>query len=204
MADPHTLPTADDSFVRLDARSLKVLAHPMRSRLVGALRSAGPSTATALAALLGTNSGATSYHLRKLAEVGLVEDTGDGEGKRRVWRAASSYTQWQPSDFDGDEDSESALNWLSRDYLRYLGERGERWLDAEPGWPAEWRDALGINDDSVLATAGQVSEMYAEIDAIVKRYRRVGQGNPAARRVSVWTVMYPIDLDRAPRAKDES
>jgi DNA-binding transcriptional ArsR family regulator len=200
MADPHSLPTPDDSFVRLDARSLKVLAHPMRSRLVGALRAAGPSTATALAARLGTNSGATSYHLRKLAEVGLVEDTGEGEGKRRVWRAASSYTQWQPSDFAGDEDSESALNWLSRDYLRYLGERGERWLDVEEVWPAEWRDALGINDDSVLATAAQVQAMYAEIDAVVKRYRRVGQGNPAARRVSVWTVMYPIDLDRTPRS----
>jgi DNA-binding transcriptional ArsR family regulator len=194
------LPSPDDSFVRLDARSLKVLAHPMRSRLVGALRSAGPSTATALAARLETNSGATSYHLRKLAEVGLVEDTGEGEGKRRLWRAASSYTQWQPSDFAGDEDSESALNWLSRDYLRYLGEKGERWLDVEEQWPLEWRDALGMNDDSVLATAEQVSAMYAEIDAIVKRYRRVGQGNPAARRVSVWTVMYPVDLDKAPRS----
>jgi DNA-binding transcriptional ArsR family regulator len=194
------LPSPDDSFVRLDARSLKVLAHPMRSRLVGALRSAGPSTATALAARLETNSGATSYHLRKLAEVGLVEDTGEGEGKRRLWRAASSYTQWQPSDFAGDEDSESALNWLSRDYLRYLGEKGERWLDVEEQWPLEWRDALGMNDDSVLATAEQVSAMYAEIDAIVKRYRRVGQGNPAARRISVWTVMYPIDLDKAPRS----
>mgnify|MGYP003578062306 CR=1 FL=1 len=68
----------------------------------------------------------------------------------------------------------------------------------------EWRDALGMNDDSVLATAEQVRAMYAEIDDIVKRYRRVGQGNPQARRISVWTVMYPIDLDRAPRGKDQS
>ena len=200
MSTPDAPQTPDDSFVRLDARSLKVLAHPMRSRLLGALRGAGPSTATDLAARLGTNSGATSYHLRKLAEVGLVEDTGEGEGKRRLWRAASSYTQWQASDFAGDDDSETALNWLSRDYLRYLGEKGERWLDVEGGWPLEWRDALGMNDDSVLATADQVKAMYAEIDAIVKRYRRVGQGSPQARRVSVWTVMYPIDLDKAPRS----
>src|SRR5512138_1473207 len=106
-APEHPVPP-DDSFVRLDARSLKVLAHPMRSRLLGALRGAGPSTATDLAARLGTNSGATSYHLRKLAEVGLVEDTGEGEGKRRVWRASSNYTQWHVSDFAGDEDSETA------------------------------------------------------------------------------------------------
>jgi DNA-binding transcriptional ArsR family regulator len=204
MPGPDQPLTPDDSFVRLDARSLKVLAHPMRSRLLGALRGAGPSTATDLAGRLGTNSGATSYHLRKLAEVGLVEDTGEGEGKRRLWQAASSYTQWQTSDFAGDEDSETALNWLSRDYLRYLGEKGERWLDVEGEWPLEWRDALGMNDDSVLATAEQVRAMYAEIDDVVKRYRRVGQGNPAARRVSVWTVMYPIDLDRTPRGKDQS
>lgn len=200
MAATNRPMTPDDSFVRLDARSLQVLAHPMRSRLVGALRAAGPSTATELATRLGTNSGATSYHLRKLAEVGLVEDTGEGEGKRRLWRASTSYTQWYASDFTGDEDAESALNWLSRDYLRYLGERGERWLDAEANWPVEWRDALGLNDDGILATAQQVKDLYAELDAVIKKYRRVGQGNPQARRVSVWTVMYPIDLDKAPRA----
>ncbi len=204
MSSPDRTASPDDSYVRLDARSLKVLAHPMRSRLLGALRGAGPSTATDLAARLGTNSGATSYHLRKLAEVGLVEDTGEGEGKRRVWRAASSYTQWHTSDFAGDEDSETALNWLTRDYLRYLGEKGERWLDVEGQWPLEWRDALGTNDDSVVATAEQVQAMFAEIDAVIKRYRRVGQGNPQARRVSVWTVMYPIDLDRVPKSKDQS
>lgn len=204
MPSPDRAGRPEDSYIRLDARSLHVLAHPMRSRLLGALRGAGPSTATGLAARLGTNSGATSYHLRKLAQVGLVEDTGAGEGRRRVWRAASSYTQWQVSDFVGEEDAETALNWLTRDYLRHLGEKGERWLDVEAEWPLEWRDALGTNDDSVVATAEQVQAMYGEIDAVVKRYRRVGQGNPQARRVAVWTVMYPIDLDRAPKPTDRS
>ncbi|WP_242653142.1 winged helix-turn-helix domain-containing protein, partial [Intrasporangium flavum] len=60
----------------LTPESLRVLAHPLRSRLLGALRRGGPATATDLAAALGTNSGATSYHLRKLESVGLVEDTG--------------------------------------------------------------------------------------------------------------------------------
>ena len=96
-------------FVRLDAKSVKVLAHPLRSRLVGALRLNGPSTATALAAALGTNSGATSYHLRKLAEVGLVVDTGEGDAKSRVWAAASQLTQFEASDFDDDDDAATAM-----------------------------------------------------------------------------------------------
>ena len=57
---------SDLTGVRLDASALRVLAHPLRSRLLSALRRGGPATATELAKTLGTNSGATSYHLRKL------------------------------------------------------------------------------------------------------------------------------------------
>ena len=99
--------------VRLDAASLKVLAHPLRSRLLSSLRRGGPSTATDLAATLGTNSGATSYHLRKLESVGLVADTGEGQGKRRLWRAATESHQFDASDFAGDEDSETAKSLAS-------------------------------------------------------------------------------------------
>ena len=54
--------------IRLDSHSLRALAHPLRLRLVGALRLHGPATATMLARRLDTNSGQTSYHLRQLAE----------------------------------------------------------------------------------------------------------------------------------------
>lgn len=188
--------------LRLDAAALKTLAHPLRSRLLSALRVGGPATATDLAATLGTNSGATSYHLRRLESVGLVADTGDGEGKRRLWRAATESHQWEPSDFAGDDDAESALGWLQRDYSRHLGERYERWLDVESAWPVDWRDAMGMDDSWVVATPDQARALRQELDDVVARYRRVGQGNPSARRVAVYAVMYPVDLDRAPRGGD--
>ncbi|QKE83896.1 helix-turn-helix domain-containing protein [Arthrobacter sp. NEB 688] len=189
--------------LRLDAASLKTLAHPLRSRLLSALRVGGPATATDLAAALGTNSGATSYHLRRLESVGLVADTGDGEGKRRLWRAATESHQWEPSDFAGDDDAESALGWLQRDYSRHLGERYERWLDVESAWPTDWRDAMGMDDSWVVATPDQARALRQELDDVVARYRRVGQGNPSARRVAVYAVMYPVDLDRAPRGGEQ-
>ncbi|WP_404381084.1 helix-turn-helix domain-containing protein [Knoellia locipacati] len=188
--------------LRLDATSLKVLAHPLRSRLLSTLRRGGPATATALATTLGTNSGATSYHLRKLESVGLVADTGEGKGKRRLWRAATESHQYEPSDFAGDEDAETALNWLVRDYTRHFSEQFERWLDVEAAWPPAWRDAAGMNDSYVIATPAQLQEMKAEIDDVIARYRRVGQGNPAARRLAVYSVTYPLDLDRIPRRED--
>jgi len=186
-------------FIRLDSTSVKVLAHPLRSRLIGALRMNGPSTATALAAALGTNSGATSYHLRKLAEVGLVVDTGDGDGKSRVWAAASTMTQFEVSDFDDDDDAATAMGWLTRDWLRHFTEKFGRWLDVQGNWPGVWRNRASMNDDMVVVTADQLRGMHAEIDTVVERYRRVGQGNPEAKRVAVYLVFYPIDMDKAPR-----
>ena len=78
-----------------------MLAHPLRSRLLRALRVDGPATATALAATLGTNTGATSYHLRKLASVGLVDETGEGRGRERWWRAATEMHGWSERDVAG-------------------------------------------------------------------------------------------------------
>jgi len=190
----------DMTGLRLDARALKVLAHPLRARLLSALRVDGRATATDLAAKLKTNSGATSYHLRKLEAVGLVSDTGEGEGKRRLWQAATDFHTWDASDFAGDEDSETALNWLVRDYSRHFAEKFDQWLDVEPTWPVAWRDAAGMSDSFVIATAEQVEALRAEIDELLLKYRRVGQGNPEARRLAVYSAIYPLDLDRTPRS----
>jgi DNA-binding transcriptional ArsR family regulator len=195
-------PAGDLTGIRLDAAALRVLAHPLRSRLLSRLRVGGPATATDLAAALGTNTGATSYHLRKLESVGLVADTGEGEGKRRLWRAATDSHQYEPSDFAGDEDAETALNWLVRDYTRHFAEQFERWLDVETTWPPAWRDAAGMSDSFIIATPEQVEELKREIDELIARYRRVGQGNPQARRLAVYSVLYPLDLEKAPKQQD--
>lgn len=184
--------------LRLDAEALRVLAHPLRSRLLTQLRLHGPATATELAAALVTNTGATSYHLRKLESVGLVADTGDGVGKRRVWQAASRGHEWTPSDFAGDEDAEASLGWLHRHYQGYFAQRVARWLETERAWPARWRDTLGSGDDGVLVTAEQATSMWDEIEAVVRRYRHAGDGDPDAIRVQVWTHLLPLD-DRIPQ-----
>jgi DNA-binding transcriptional ArsR family regulator len=187
------------SELHLTADAIKVLAHPLRSRLVSQLRRSGPSTATELAALLGTNSGATSYHLRRLETVGLVADTGDGKGKERVWRAATEQHSWTPSELAGDEDAVTALNWLSRDYLHHFATKAEQWLDVEHAWPVEWVDQLGLNDNVALVTLEQMTAMRRELEEVLQRYRRVGQGNPQAKRIAVYTYAYPVDLDGSPR-----
>ncbi len=62
-------------------QQLKALTHPTRLRMLGLLRIDGPATATTLAQRLGLNTGATSYHLRQLAQHGFVVDD-DSPGHR--------------------------------------------------------------------------------------------------------------------------
>ncbi len=184
--------------IRLDAEALRVLAHPLRSRLLSQLRLHGPATATELAEQLVTNTGATSYHLRKLESVGLVDDTGNGIGKRRVWQASSRSHSFEPSDFVGDPDAEASLSWLTAHYRSTHLERLERWAEVERTWPGHWRDALGSGDDGVRVTAEQAVALRQEIEAVIDRYREAGAGDPASIRVLVWTHLLPMD-DRAPQ-----
>ena len=66
--------TQPSSYQLTDPAALRALAHPLRGKLLAALRIDGPATASMLARRYGESSGATSYHLRQLARYGFVED----------------------------------------------------------------------------------------------------------------------------------
>jgi DNA-binding transcriptional ArsR family regulator len=189
--------TASHDDFRLTPEAVKVLAHPLRSRLLGTLRRGGPATATTLATALSTNSGATSYHLRKLESVGLVADTGEGAGKQRLWRAATSSHSWERTELARDEDAATALGWLERDYLRLFTNDFGHWLDVAEAWPGEWQDAAGQGDTWVTVNAEQLKELRRELDEVVERYRSADPA-PDARRVTLWQAAFPLDPDALP------
>ena len=184
--------------VYLDRAALAMLAHPLRSRLLEELRVTGPATATTLASVLHTNSGATSYHLRKLAEVALVVDSGHGTGRRRLWSASnrSRPRDEGPSGHTDDPDAQAALAWLARDYLHLFSDRAQQWLDTQDRWPADWREQVGLSDHLVQVTAGQLLALRSDLAEVLERYRRVGAGNPDAKRVSVYLCPLPVDSPR--------
>lgn len=173
----------------VDAAALRVLAHPLRARLLAELRSLGPATATDLARSLDTNSGATSYHLRRLAEVGLVADTGEGTGRRRVWQATTDGRELAVE----DDDADAAAEWLARDYVQHFAEKAQGWITRAGEWSPTWQDVAGLDDALVLVTDEQLAALRAEVEEVLARYRRVGAGNPAAKRVTFYTCAFPVD-----------
>ena len=175
---------------RLEPEAIKVLAHPLRSRLLSELRLNGPATATTLAGALGTNTGATSYHLRKLASVGLVEETGEGKGRERWWQASHEMHSWFASDVGDDPDGIAAADWLHGESLRRFQLFAEEWFASEWDWPVEWRDAAGSSDWLLRLSPQQVEQLQKELSKVIERYRKTPPG-PDAARVLFYTFAFP-------------
>ncbi len=180
------------STLHLDATAVKVLAHPLRSRLLSALRSGGPATATALAERLGTNTGATSYHLRKLESVGLVEETGEGRGRERWWRASTDMHTFTQRDVAYDADGQAAADWLRRYYLRSFLERYDAWLDAHAAWSLEWQEVADASDHLLRVSPRRLAELEAELSNILERYRDPDPDDPAALPVEIHFHAFPL------------
>ncbi|WIM94719.1 helix-turn-helix domain-containing protein [Actinoplanes oblitus] len=186
---------ADDlTQVHLSGRQIRVLAHPLRLRLLGRLRLAGPATATRLAADLGTNTGATSYHLRQLAEVGLVtEEDRAGGGRQRWWRAAHDMSSWRRSHYEGDPEATAAAEWLEAFQVSRFAELAQNWRRALPDEPASWQETAEISDYLLHLGSAQTRAMLREIEEVVDRYRRLGADAPGpdARPVALYVAGLP-------------
>ncbi len=177
---PRDLPPGFDPSheVLLNARSLRALAHPLRVRMLGLLREAGPSTATALARQLGVNTGAASYHLRQLAAHGfVVEDAERGTARERWWRAAHRTTWYDRTAERGDD------RVFGDAYLRAIGERHadrlREALDELPELPDQWRSAGTLSDHNLHLTPDQLDGLVNQIIELIRSYRPDDASDPA-------------------------
>ncbi|MFI0741777.1 helix-turn-helix domain-containing protein [Streptomyces sp. NPDC021100] len=172
---PKGLVPDPETDVVLDAKGLRALAHPLRVRLVGLLRTHGPSTATRLAQDLGVGSGVTSYHLRQLAAAGFVAEDGErGNARERWWRAAHETT-WLRDKSLYDEEPEAAAAFRGS-VAGMHALHTQVALGRAPSMPRPWRDVLETSDWLLRLTPGETAELSAELRAVLARYRRFTPG----------------------------
>lgn len=178
--------------VRLDAQLLRALAHPMRNRILGLLRLYGPATATTLADRLAVNTGATSYHLRQLAEAGLVvEDDSRGNARDRWWKSAHQGTDFDTGELLAEE-PELALGFLHGIGQMYA-ENMFRAIDNLQTMTPEWREASLISDYLFQLRPDELMAMMTEIRAVLEKYSTdlTAPLPDGAEQVSVQIQAYP-------------
>jgi len=180
-----------DSVRRVDdLATLKAIAHPLRVRLLAALRSDGPATASQLGRRFGESSGSTSYHLRQLARFGFVEEDPEQPNARdRRWRALHEFTSWRESDFAGEEEGRAAT--------RFMRARQRASLDRvatafeERDWAKEWLDAAGMSDLVARLTPASLTALHNQVIALVHEYEARDAREPETERVAIWLAAYP-------------
>jgi DNA-binding transcriptional ArsR family regulator len=151
------------------AAGLRTLSHPTRLKILMLLRLDGPATATGLAERLELNTGATSYHLRQLAEHGFIEEDGErGDARDRWWKAAHAGTR-AGLRFGSPDEAESAESYLQSVAMMYtetlmqaVAER--RYL------PRAWQDASTTSDWHFRLTAERAEQLTDAIAELIESW----------------------------------
>ncbi|GAB3743618.1 helix-turn-helix domain-containing protein [Amycolatopsis oliviviridis] len=169
---------------RIDGRLLRALSHPLRVRILELLREDGPATASGLGKRLGESSGTTSWHLRQLAEYGLVtEEPERGNRRDRWWKAVHEGDRLQGRDFIRDPDLAGPFSTYAHTMVEQRHAAEAQFVAEMREWSDEWIDKVSFHDSPLSLTPDEAAALSDEILDVIKRYRRPAEEGDTSVRV---------------------
>ena len=175
------------------AAGLRVLAHPLRLRLLELLGAEGPFTASEAARRLDESAANISWHLRELGKHGFVRQS-RGPGRTRPWRyVAQSLTSGDAVD---DPAGATALTDVlhEREFQVLRASIRERSRE-----PQIWRDAAFVVQSRLWLTAqeaqriGRLLEEALLAEGIVDRNADAAARPAGARLMALMAWVVPME-----------
>ncbi|MEX0171588.1 ArsR/SmtB family transcription factor [Streptomyces sp. LMG1-1-1.1] len=165
-----------------DLGTLKAIAHPLRMRLYRALFVARTATASQLAEQVDEAVSLVSYHLRKLAEHGLIEEaeTQSADGRERWWQPSSYGLSIRDEDVRGNPETAAASDAVGRTLNEQRAELHRRFMDERLTWSDEWRSAAISSEWLPRLTAAELAALGTELDALLQKYDQRARAAEAA------------------------
>ncbi|MEV8125589.1 helix-turn-helix domain-containing protein [Streptomyces sp. NPDC085944] len=165
-----------------DLGTLKALAHPLRMRLYRGLCVARTATASQLAEQVDEAVSLVSYHLRKLAEHGLVEEAEpqSADGRERWWQPSSDGVSIRDENFRDAPERAAAHLAATRLFHEQRADMYRRYLDERPTWGPEWNSAAPDNESLLRLTPADLADLAAELLALAKKYDERGRAAEVA------------------------
>ncbi|MER5308053.1 helix-turn-helix domain-containing protein [Streptomyces sp. NPDC002773] len=165
-----------------DLGTLKAISHPLRMRLYRALFVARTATASQLAEQVDEAVSLVSYHLRKLAEHGLVEEAEaqSTDGRERWWQPSSYGVSIRDEDVRGTPELAAASDALGRTISEQRVELHRRFLDERLTWSDAWRSASVSSEWLPRLTAAELTALGEELEAVFEKYDRRARAAEAA------------------------
>ncbi|WP_089101048.1 ArsR/SmtB family transcription factor [Streptomyces hyaluromycini] len=164
-----------------DVGTLKALAHPLRMQLYRGLCVAGKATASQLADQVDEAVSLVSYHLRKLAEHGLIEEAEpqSTDGRERWWQPASDGISIRDRDFRDAPEKAAAHLAATRLFHEQRADMYRRYLDERATWSTEWNAAAPDSESLLRLTAAELDELREELVALARKYDEKGRSADA-------------------------
>jgi DNA-binding transcriptional ArsR family regulator len=183
--------------VELDARGIRALAHPVRLAILRRLREEGPSTASRLSPFVGASPSVASWHLRHLADVGLVEDApGDrGGGRSRWWQAAGTGFRFAVDETD-PAPGLALLDAVESDEGDLVGQ----WRrTVRPGLEPEWLSVATRWNTGIVVTPDELRTLEDAMETLLAQYvnRPEQQWPESSRKVRVLRYFLPSATPRS-------
>ncbi|MGV4982706.1 ArsR/SmtB family transcription factor [Streptomyces sp. NRAIS4] len=180
--------------------TLKALAHPLRSQLYRLLIISRAATASQLAEQVDEAVSLVSYHLRKLAEHGLIEEAEprSGDGRERWWQPASDGVSIRDEDFRDAPEKAAAHTAASRLFFEQRADMYRRYLDERAHWGDAWTTASGSDEWLLKLTPDELAELSRKMYDLVRSYEESGRAAEAAgdtegrENVAVHTYGFPF------------
>jgi DNA-binding transcriptional ArsR family regulator len=177
-----------------DARRWKAMSHPLRREMLRHLGEHGTASSTSLAEALAESTGTTSYHLRVLADAGVIEEVpGQTNGRERWWRAVSVDMR------EPDYDSLSEADRAALDQWRASQIPGEVALvdrfvrEARRHGP--WAKASRANG---YYTAADLDALHDDYIALLHKYGHTAEDAPPEARAMQLRMFYLPDEPAEP------
>lgn len=163
-----------------DPETLRVLAHPLRQRIMRHLGQ-GPANSTTLARALGESTGATSYHLRQLARHGFVAEIPErSHGRQRWWRLVGMDLRF-PRRSQQTAETRGLMDEMNR--LAFAADLEDfAWFQLHRDEMGEWADALPYSRGEIQVTTAELLEFFEEYLRLLERYQRPDEDKPPGTR----------------------
>ena len=154
-----------------DPQAMRALAHPVRLAALSYLQKHGPATAPQLSEHDGASPSVTSWHLRHLAEFGLVVDVPPPSGtdrRQRWWDAAARGFRYEmPDTPEGTE----AGRLLRTEMMNQVLEAAQQWLvETEPNLDPEWSRLAGSANTLLMLTLAEAEAIENAIEELLAPY----------------------------------
>ncbi|WP_203982683.1 ArsR/SmtB family transcription factor [Sphaerisporangium rufum] len=177
-----------------DAKVLAAVSHPLRRRLMDALRVYGPATASVLAEHTGQSVANVSHHLRVLGTAELIEEAPElaRDRRERWWRLVAPSLRWSTADFNEDPVSAAVATAAESLNLDHHVAMVRAWYAAGEEERAAWDNAPFSTDKWLRLTPQELHRFEAELLELVNRWAGRDVPDDGARRDPVFFFAFGV------------